>query len=184
MNVYFLLVQTVDLSPSFLPFPVGFLYIFLYFTFHSFTLSSILQPYATNSVSILITSVLNCASNRWAISLSLSYVFSGALICSFIWVIFFFWSRCTCYVVRGGALGVHQGGATCTVLWGCVGEGLRGNSATCLALCQLSVTFPATHKQIGPFQCWFLGGWVCEHCRTLWTSPTDFPVRLRVSPLP
>ena len=35
-NVYFfLLVQIVDLSPGFLPFTVGSLYIFLYLTFHS-----------------------------------------------------------------------------------------------------------------------------------------------------
>ena len=39
-----------------------------------------------------------------------------------------------------------------------------------------------THKQIGPFWCWFLGGWVCVHSRTLWVSPTDSPVRLGVSP--
>ena len=36
LNAYFLhLVQTVDLSPGFLPFTVGSLYIFLYLTFHS-----------------------------------------------------------------------------------------------------------------------------------------------------
>ena len=36
LNVYFfLLFQTIYLSPSFLPFTVGSLYIFLYLTFHS-----------------------------------------------------------------------------------------------------------------------------------------------------
>ena len=43
--------------------------------FIAFTFSSNLQPYSTNSVSILITSVLNCASDRLAISSSLSCIF-------------------------------------------------------------------------------------------------------------
>ena len=47
---------------------------------------------------------------------------------------------------------------------------------------RLSVTFPTTHKQIGPFWCLFQGGWVCVHSRTWWVSPTNSPVRLRVSP--
>ena len=39
--------------------------------------------------------------------------------------------------------------------------GLRGNSATCSILCQLSVTSPTTHNQIGPFWCCFpVGGLV------------------------
>ena len=63
------------------------------------------------------------------------------------------------------------------------GRGLRGNSATCSALGWLSVTSPATHKQIGPFWCWFLGGWVCACSRTLWVSPINSPVRLGVSPV-
>ena len=87
---FFLLLQTVDLSPSFLLFTVGSLYIFLYFTFHTFHFSSILQPYSKISVSILITRVLNFASDRLAISLSLSCIFSGALICFVIWALFFF----------------------------------------------------------------------------------------------
>ena len=40
----------------------------------AFTSSSVLWPYSTNSVSTLITSVLNSASHRLAISLSLSYI--------------------------------------------------------------------------------------------------------------
>ena len=46
--------------------------------------------YSTISVTILITSVLNCASDRLAISSLLSCIFSGALKCSVIWAIFFF----------------------------------------------------------------------------------------------
>ena len=44
----------------------------------AFTFSSVLWPHSTISVSLLITSVLNCASDRLAISLSPSSVFSGA----------------------------------------------------------------------------------------------------------
>ena len=51
-------------------------------------------------------------------------------------------------------------------------RGPRGNSATCLA----------THKQIGPFWCWFPGRWFCVHSRALWVSPLNSPVRMGVSP--
>ena len=63
-----------------------------------------------------------------------------------------------------------------------VGEGLRGSNVACSALCWFSVTSPATHKQIGPFWCWFPGGLVCVHSRTLWVSPANSPMRLGVSP--
>ena len=134
-------------------------------------------------MSILITSVLNSASDRLALSLSLSSIF-GALICPFIWAIYFFLSWQACYLVRGGALGIHQGGATpLAVLWCCMwGRGQRGNNATCLALGWPSVTSPTTHKQIGPFWCWFPGEHVCVCSRALWVSPMSSPVRLRVFP--
>ena len=101
-------------------------------------------------MSILITSILNCASDRLAISSFLSSVF-GALIYPFIWAVFFL-SRCACYVVRVGALGIIQGRAThilVVVLHG--GWGRRGNSAAYSAFSWFSVTSFATHKQIGPF---------------------------------
>ena len=65
-------------------------------------------------MSILITSVLNCASDRLAISSLLSCIFSGALKCSVIWTIFFFFlfGLGASVTLRGGALGVHQGGVT------------------------------------------------------------------------
>ena len=64
----------------------------------------------------------------------------------------------------------------------CIWErGLRGDSDACSALCQLSVTSPATHKQSGPFWCSFLFGWVCVHSGTLWVSPTSCHVSLGVS---
>ena len=64
-------------------------------------------------------------------------------------------SWCTCYVGRGRALGIHQGGATHFIeLWHCVwGRGQRGNSAACLTLTPLSVTSPASHKWILPLKC-------------------------------
>ena len=62
------------------------------------------------------------------------------------------------------------------------GRGPRGSNATCSALRWLSVTSPTTLKQIGPFWCWFLGGWVCAHSRTLWVSQMNSPGRLGVSP--
>ena len=55
----------------------------------AFTSSYILYPNSMISVSILITSVLNSALDRLAISSLLSCIFSGALICSFLWAIFF-----------------------------------------------------------------------------------------------
>ena len=87
LNVhFFLLLQTIDLSPGFLPFtvPCTFSLISL---FIAFTFSSILQPYSTISVSILTTSVLNSASDRLPISSLLSSIFR-VLICSFTCVTF------------------------------------------------------------------------------------------------
>ena len=51
-----------------------------------------------------------------------------------------------------------------------------------ISLALLSVSSPATQKQIGPFRYWFPGRWACVHSRTLWTPPIDSPVRLAVSP--
>ena len=97
LNVYFfLLVHTIDLSPSLLPFTVGSLYLFLYFIFHSLHFFLYFVPYSTISVSILITSVLNSASDRLVISSLLSSIF-GALIYSFIWGIFFLSPMCVTF---------------------------------------------------------------------------------------
>ena len=46
----------------------------------------------------------------------------------------------------------------------------------------LSVTSPDTHKQIGPFWCWFLGGWVCVHSRTPGSFQWTLLLRMGVSP--
>ena len=83
----------------------------------------------------------------------------------------------------GGGLGIHYGGASHVVLWGCVWRrGPKGNNASCLAVGQLSVTSPTIHKHIGPFWCEFLGGRVYVHSRTLWVSLMNSPMKLRVSP--
>ena len=57
-----------------------------------------------------------------------------------------------------------------------------GSNGTCSTLCQFSVTPSTTHKQIGPFWCCFLSGWVCVHSRTLWVSLTNSTVKLGVYP--
>ena len=59
---FFLLFQIVDLSPCFLPFNAGPLYIFFVSIGITFTSFFILQPYTVISVSTLIASVLNSAS--------------------------------------------------------------------------------------------------------------------------
>ena len=81
LDVYFfLLFQIVDLSPGFLYFTVHSLYIFFISLCIAFISSFIVQPHSVISVSILISSVLNFASDRLATSSSLSS-FSGVLIC-------------------------------------------------------------------------------------------------------
>ena len=72
------------------------------------------------------------------------------VLCIFFFGIYIYMVSSAYYVVRGGALGIHQGRAThSAALWCCGwGRGLRENNAICSALCWLSVTSPATHKQI------------------------------------
>ena len=62
----------------------------------------------------------------------------------------------------------------------CGGRVQEGIMPLILALCWLSVISPSTHKQIGPFVCCFLGGWVCVCSRTLWFSLVSSPVMLGV----
>ena len=169
----FLLLQTLDLSPSFLPFTVGSLYILLYFSFRSLHFflyfGTILNHFLWASW-LPVFWTLHLIG--WLSLHCLVVFFSGALICSFIWAIF---SSChTCHVVKGGALDIPQGRAThFAVLWG---KCLRGNNVTCSALSWLSITSSSTHRQIGPFWCWFPGGWAFVHSRSLWVSPTNGPV--------
>ena len=74
----------------------------------------------------------------------------------------------------GGALGLHQGGATHSLCCGAVcGGGIREGTCRLLGSCSLSVTSPATHKQTASSWCRFLCRWVCICSKILWTSPVD-----------
>ena len=135
-------------------------------------------------MSVLITSVLNCASDRLAISSSLSCIFSGALKCSVIWAIFFFFlSWCICYF-KGRSLRCSPGwgnAGRCAVMRYVV-EGPSGSNGARITLLRLSIFHSATHNQTGPLWCWFPSGWACAHPRPLWVSPATSPVKLGVSP--
>ena len=99
--------QIIDLILSFIPSPVGSLYIFLYFTLYRLYFF-ILWLYSVICLSILITSVLNSVSDRLSIPISFSS-FSGILFSSFIWATFlcilnlaaslclFLCIRCSCF---------------------------------------------------------------------------------------
>ena len=62
------------------------------------------------------------------------------------------------------------------------GGGVQEGTMPLPPLSWLSVTSLATHKQMGPFWCWFPGMWLGVCSRTLWVSPTNSPVMLWVSP--
>ena len=90
-----------------------------------------------------------------------------------------------CFIVRGGALGIHWEGQPIWLRCGAECGGGVWEGTVPLALCWLSVTSAAIHKQIGPFWCWFpgwVGGWFCVCSGPPWVSPTNSPVRLGVSP--
>ena len=127
---FFLLLQTVESSPCFLPFTVGYLYIFLYSLCIAFIFIFILCLYSIISVSILITSVLNSASDFW---LSPRHL---VLICSFIWAILFFvLVRLLCY--KGWSLRYSPGWGNplhCIVAL-YVGEGSEREQCRLLSSC-------------------------------------------------
>ena len=138
-------------------------------------------------MSFLITSVLNCASDRLAISSLLSCIFFWSFdlffpLGHFFFLFFFFWSWHACYIKGRSprcSLGWGKAGRCALTLH--VGEGPRGSNGTRSTLCRISVTPSATHNQTGPLGCWFPSGWACAHSRPLWVSPTTSPVRLGVS---
>ena len=107
-NVYFfVLLQIIDLSPCFLPFTLGSLYMFL---FVAFIFSSIFQPYSTISMSILITSILNCASDRLATSSLLSCGFFWSFDLFFHLGLFFFFVSVHLLPIKGSSLRCSPGG--------------------------------------------------------------------------
>ena len=78
-------------------FPVYFILFYFISLWVAFICSFIFRPSSISSVNILITSVLNCASDRLGISLSLSCIFSGAFHL-FFHLRHFIFPWCTCYV--------------------------------------------------------------------------------------
>ena len=179
---FFLLVHTIDLSPvSFASLLVPCTFSFVSLSI-GFIFSSGFQTDSTNSVSILITTVLNCASDRLSISLSVSCIFSGALKRSVIWAIFFLsWQGCH-FKGRSLRCSPGWGKAGCCTVTLYVGEGPRGSNGARCTLHWISVFHSTTHYQTVPLWCWFPSGWACAHSRPLWVSPTTFPMRLGVSP--
>ena len=107
VNAYFfVLFQIVDLNPGFLPFTVGSLYIFFISLYITFTSSFILWPYSISSLSVLITTVLNCASDRLAIfvRLVLFLGFCSALSFGPCFFVSSIWQPpCVCFCVLGRA---------------------------------------------------------------------------------
>ena len=61
-------------------------------------------------------------------------------------------SRQACYIVRGGALGIHQGRAThLAALWRCMwGRGQRGINTTCLTLPGFQSLPSLSTSKLGP----------------------------------
>ena len=103
-------------------------------------------------------------------------------ICSFTWGIFFL-SCHTFYIIMGWSLRCLPGRGKQRHWVVALDDGEGSEREQCRLLgSQLSVTSCSTHKQIGPFWCWFLGQWVCVCFRTLWVSPEHSPVWLGVSP--
>ena len=114
---------------------------------------------------VLITSVLNCASERLAISSLLSCIFfwSFEVFCHLGHFVFCLGASVT---LKGWSLRCSLGwgkAGRCTVML-YMGEGLRGSNGTRSTLCRISVTPSTTHS------------------RPLWVSPTTSPVKLGVSP--
>ena len=131
--------------------------------------------FATISVSILITSVLNCASSL------LSFIFPGTLICSFIWAIFLCLGACS----KGQSLRYSPG-------WGnpslCIvvlhvpqhscGPGMVQEGAVAFARLSAGFQYFPHYPPVNwVIWCRFLGGWTCICSRTPWVSPLIFTAR-------
>ena len=136
-------------------------------------------------MSFLIACVWNCASDQLAISSSLICIFSGALICSFIWAGFFFFLVSVHLLCNKGwslRCSPGRGNPHHSVVKLYVGEGSEGKQCCLLHSLLAFSHFPHYPQSNWPFWCSFLGGWVCLCSGTLWVSPTNSPMRLRVSP--
>ena len=177
LDVYFFhLFQIVDLSPSFLPFTVGSLYILLYFTLYRLHFFLYFATKLNHFREHLITSVLNSASGRLSVS-SLLSSFSGVFICSFVWAIFL----CLRIPVTNLRYYPGQGNPLCFIMVLSLGRGSKGTMPL-VWLSPHSPSLPSLPTSgLCPFRCWFPGRWVCVCSRTPCASPTDSPVILGVS---
>ena len=73
-------------------------------------------------------------------------------------------SQHTCYVVKGGALGIPHGGATqVSALWRCMWQGWSERELCRWLGSWLAFSNFLCYKQIGAFWCWLPGEWVCVH---------------------
>ena len=98
-----------------------------------------------------------------------------------LWLVTYFFIFVPCYIVRGGALGIHGAGQPLSLLWCCMWvRGLRGNNATCFRLAFSH--FPCYPQANWALLTWFPGGCICVCSRTLWVSPTNSPMSLGASP--
>ena len=140
---FFLLVYTVDLSPSFLRLTIGSLYIFLCFSWHRLHFFIwFLNRFNQFCERPNYQCFELCISDRLAISSSLSCIVSGALKCSVIWAIFYFFlSWHACYF-KGRSLRCSpgRGNTGCCAVMLYVGEGLRGSSGIRSPLHRVSAT--------------------------------------------
>ena len=136
-------------------------------------------------MSFRITSVLNCASNQYKELgwLALRHlVFSGALICSFIWAIFFCLSAPV--MCKGWSLKYSpgQGNAPGCAVMLFVGEGSEREQWHLFCSLPVLSHFPHCSQSNWALLVLIPGGWVCAQSRPLWVSPMNSPVRLGVSP--
>ena len=143
------------------------------------------MKYPVSSCSILITSVLNCVSDRLAIFLLVSCIFFWRFELFFHLGLFFFF-----------LVSVHQ---LCSKRWNLRYSPGRGNPHSCGVMlyvgegskreqCHLLLSplvfshFPGYPQSNWAFLMLIPGGWVCVRSRPLWVSPVNSPVRLGVSP--
>ena len=152
LNVYFfLLVQTIDSNPGLIPVTVGSLYIFRYFTFHSFYFF------------LYFATILNhfCEHPDYQ-CFELCQIGCLSPCCLVLFLEFFsllsfrpyFFLSVHLLCCKGRSLRYSPGReihfpALCCCMWR---RGQRGNNSACSVLALLSVTSPISHKHIVPFE--------------------------------
>ena len=115
-----------------------------------------------------------------AIYSSLRCIFSGALICSFIWAIFGEGVSAHLLCIRGLRYLPGRSNPLGCIVMLYVREGSEREQCGLLRFLLVFSHFPSYPQSNWAFLVLVRGGWVCS--RTLCLSPTNFPVRLGVSP--